>query len=120
VVLAPGARFVVPGDHVERAAVVVSGTITVEGEGGSFADTQLVVFRPGAEVVLAAPAGARVMVIGGEPFAERRWIWWNFVSSSKERIEAAKADWRAGRFPPIAGETEFIPLPEDPPGVVWK
>lgn len=120
VVLAPGARFQVPADHVERAAFVVSGTVEVEGQTGAFADTQLIVFRPGAEVVLTAPSGARIMVIGGEPFPEKRYIWWNFVSSSKERIDQAKADWREGRFPPVAGETEFIPLPEDPPGVVLK
>ena len=54
------------------------------------------------------------MLVGGEPFAEPRHIYWNFVSSSKDRIEQAKDDWRRGRFPEIAGETEFIPLPPDP------
>jgi len=70
------------------------------------------VFRPGAEIVLAAPSRARLMLLGGAPMDGPRHIWWNFVSSSSERIEAAKADWKAGRFARVIGETEFIPLPE--------
>ena len=73
---------------------------------------QLLVFRPGAEIVLTAPAGARLMLLGGAPVDGPRHIWWNFVASSPERIEAAKADWKAGRFAQVVGETEFIPLPE--------
>lgn len=115
--LAPEARLKLPADHVERALFVVSGAIEVAGQTGSFGEAQLVVFKPGAEIVVHAPAGAHVMLVGGEPFAEPRHIYWNFVSSSKERIEQAKADWRQGRFPEIAGETEFIPLPPDPPHI---
>ena len=74
---------------------------------------QLVIFKPGAEIVLGTQRGAHLMLVGGEPFPEQRHIYWNFVSSSKDRIEQAKDDWRNRRFPEIAGETEFIPLPPD-------
>lgn len=112
--LQAGSRLVVPIEHVERAMMVISGDIEVEGEATSFVRSQFVVFRPGAEVVLRARSAARVILVAGEPFPEQRHVYWNFVSSSKARIEAAKDDWRSGRFPEIAGETEFIPLPADP------
>lgn len=115
-----GTRFKVPPDHVERAAYVISGGIGIEGQDGTFPPNQLVVFKPSTEVILVATEPTRLVLIGGEPFPEKRHIYWNFVSSSKERIEAAKADWRARRFPEIAGETEFIPLPPDPPGLKIK
>jgi redox-sensitive bicupin YhaK (pirin superfamily) len=115
VVLKPGARLKVPAEHIERAVFVVSGEIEVVGQTGIFGETQLVVFKPGAEIVLSTPRGAHLMLVGGEPFPEQRHIYWNFVSSSKDRVEQAKDDWRQGRFPEIAGETEFIPLPPDPP-----
>jgi redox-sensitive bicupin YhaK (pirin superfamily) len=104
----------VPAEHIERALFVVSGEIEVDGQTGTFGEAQLVVFRPGAEIVLRARGGAHLMLVGGEPLAEQRHIYWNFVSSSTDRIEQAKDDWRHGRFPQIAGETEFIPLPPDP------
>jgi redox-sensitive bicupin YhaK (pirin superfamily) len=85
----------------------------VAGQTGTFGDEQLVVFKPGAEIVLRACRDAHLMLVGGEPFAEPRHIYWNFVSSSKDRIEQAKDDWRHARFPAIAGETEFIPLPPE-------
>jgi hypothetical protein len=66
--------------------------------------------------VKASPA-SRVLLLGGEPLGERH-MWWNFVSSRKERIAQAAADWKAGRFAPVPGETEFIPLPDGAPGVV--
>jgi redox-sensitive bicupin YhaK (pirin superfamily) len=115
VVLKPGARLQVPGDHIERAVFIVSGEIEVAGQTGSFGEAQFVVFKPGAEIILTARGGAHLMLVGGEPFPEQRHIYWNFVSSSTDRIEHAKDDWRHGRFPEIAGETEFIPLPPDPP-----
>ena len=62
--------------------------------------------------MIEAPAAGRVLLFGGEPMDGPRHLWWNFVSSSAERIDQAKADWKAGRFPPVPGETEFIPLPE--------
>jgi hypothetical protein len=72
----------------------------------------MAVLAPGAEVTLGAARPARAMLLGGAPLGEKRHIWWNFVSSSLERIERAKADWRAQRFPAVPGETDFIPLPE--------
>jgi redox-sensitive bicupin YhaK (pirin superfamily) len=110
VTLAPAARLAVPAEHEERAAYLVEGAVTIAGEG--HAAGQLLVFRPRAEIVIAAPRGARLMLLGGEPMDGPRHIWWNFVSSSKERIEAAKADWKAGRFPPVAGDGEVVALPE--------
>ncbi|KAB1085373.1 pirin family protein [Neorhizobium galegae] len=115
-VLKRDARLQIPADHIERAAFVVSGEVEVEGQTGSFGAMQLVVFKPGAEIVLKARSCTHLMLLGGEPFAEPRHIYWNFVSSSSDRIEQAKDDWRRGRFRGIAGETEFIPLPPDPPG----
>jgi redox-sensitive bicupin YhaK (pirin superfamily) len=116
VVLKPGVRLQVPAQHIERAMFVVSGEIEVAGQTGTFGEAQFVVFKPGAEIVLRAHSGAHLMVVGGEPYPEPRHIYWNFVSSSKDRIEQAKDDWQQGRFPEIVGETEFIPLPDDPPG----
>jgi redox-sensitive bicupin YhaK (pirin superfamily) len=118
-VLAAGARLPLTSAHEERAVYVAEGA--VECGGATYATGQLLVLRPGAEVTVAAtsPAGARVLFFGGEPMDGPRHIWWNFVSSSKERIEQAKADWKAGRVGQVPGETEFIPLPEpEPPGVV--
>ncbi|MGB8842336.1 MAG: pirin family protein [Aliidongia sp.] len=113
-VLKPGARLRLGAEYAERAVLVVSGEIEIAGQTGAFGETQLVVFKPNAEIVLHTRCGAHLMVVGGEPLPEPRHIYWNFVSSSTERIEQAKEDWRRGRFPEIAGETEFIPLPPDP------
>jgi len=110
VLLSPGARLALPAEHEERAAFLVEGAVDLAGE--AHAPGQLLVFRPGAAVVLAAAAGARLMLLGGAPLDGPRHIWWNFVSSSPQRIEAAKADWKAGRFGQVVGEKEFIPLPE--------
>jgi redox-sensitive bicupin YhaK (pirin superfamily) len=112
-VLKAGAHLQIPSEHIERAVFVVSGEIEVMGQIGTFGDEQLVVFKPGAEIVLQARRDTHLMLVGGEPFAEPRHIYWNFVSSSKDRIEQAKDDWRHARFPEIAGETEFIPLPAE-------
>jgi redox-sensitive bicupin YhaK (pirin superfamily) len=114
-VLKAGSRLQVPVEHIERAMFVVSGEIEVVGQTGSFGQHQFIVFSPGAEIVLQTDIGAHLMLVGGEPFPEPRHVYWNFVSSSEERIEQAKDDWRRGRFPQIIGETEFIPLPPDPP-----
>jgi redox-sensitive bicupin YhaK (pirin superfamily) len=115
--LQDGGRFRFPREPVERAAYIVEGQVAVERAGDApFTSEQLVVFAPGQEIVLEAVGGpARVMLVGGEPMDGPRHLWWNFVSSSSERIEQAKADWKAGRFPPVPDETEFIPLPEAPP-----
>jgi redox-sensitive bicupin YhaK (pirin superfamily) len=118
--LGPGARLPVPAEHEERAAYVVGGTVALRGDGGTFGAGRLLVFKPGAEITLEATGAspARVMLLGGEPMEGGRHIWWNFVSSSSERIEQAKEDWKAGRFAPVPDETEFIPLPESGPVVV--
>ncbi len=115
ILLAPGGRYKVAVEHVERAVYVIEGTITVEGQTGGFSPHELVVLKPGAEIILRAEAhSARLMLVGGEPVPEERSIFWNFVSSDPERIEQAKEDWRANRFARVPEDDEFIPLPEDP------
>lgn len=120
VILKGDARLQVPKEHEERAAYMVEGSISVSPNDETFHAGQLVVFKPGSEIILTTSATgyARVMLLGGEPLEGRRHIWWNFVSSSPERIEQAKDDWKAGRFSPVPDETEFIPLPESGPVVV--
>lgn len=109
--LADGARYRLTAEHIERAVYVITGAVEVEGQQGGFEAGELVIFKPGAEIVMRARGPARLMLVGGEPLAEPRNIYWNFVSSSKERIEQAKEDWIAQRFDKVPGETEFIPLP---------
>ena len=109
--LAAGATLSLPTDYPERAIHVAAGRIEIAGE--VFADGRMLVFRAGASIKLRALDPARLMLLGGEPLDGPRHIWWNLVSSSTERIEQAKADWKAGRFPGVPGETEFIPLPDD-------
>jgi redox-sensitive bicupin YhaK (pirin superfamily) len=112
--LEPGARFALPPEHEERGAYIVSGALKLDGYGSTFEAGQLLVFRPGVEVILqAADSPVRMLLLGGAPLDGPRYVWWNFVSSSKERIERAKEDWREGRFPTIPGDDEErIPLPE--------
>jgi redox-sensitive bicupin YhaK (pirin superfamily) len=107
------ARLEFPAEHEERALYVVDGR--VELDSGLFDAGRLLVFRPGAATVVKAVGAARMILFGGEPMDGPRHVWWNFVSSSAERIERAKSDWQAGRFPPVPGEPEFIPLPEQSP-----
>lgn len=107
--LAAGGRFTIPADQPERAIYVLSGA--VEAAGARFEAGRLVAFAAGREVDVRAAEPARILLLGGEPLDAPRHMWWNFVSSSTERIEQAKADWQSGRFNPVAGETEFIPLP---------
>jgi len=111
IVMLDGARYQMKAEHVERAIYVVGGEVEVEGQTGSFKETELVVFKPGAEVILKAKGGTRLMLLGGEPLPEKRHIYWNFVSSSLDRIEQAKDDWKAQRFDRVPDESEFIPLP---------
>ena len=112
-VLQPGARVPLPDAYSERAAYVASGSIDVDGQ--TFEEGQLLVFGAAGDATLTAVTPAVVMLLGGEPLGER-FIEWNFVSSSKARIEQAKADWRAGRMKlPDGDNAEFIPLPDDPP-----
>jgi len=108
--LKPGARLPLDADYEERAVYVVDGDVTIAGD--RFGRGQLLVFRPGDRLSVEAASDARVAVLGGAPMDGPRHIWWNFVSSRKERIEAAKADWKNGGFAPVPGDSEFIPLPE--------
>ena len=110
--MTPGSRTALPDRYSERAAFIVDGS--VEADGRTFHAGQLLVFSPG-DAVVAAATKARVMILGGEPVGPR-FIEWNFVSSSRERIEQAKSDWRAGRMKlPDLDDKEFIPLPPDRP-----
>jgi redox-sensitive bicupin YhaK (pirin superfamily) len=117
VILDAGARLAVPADHEERAIFIVQGTITLDRDAGTFGEGELLVLKP-REPLVITPAGnapARVMLLGGAAMDGPRHIWWNFVSSSRERIEQAKEDWREGRFARVPDETEFIPLPGEGP-----
>ncbi len=109
--LQAGARMPLPALHEERGAYVCEGAVRIAGE--RFEPGRLLVFKPGEEITIEAPEAARLQLLGGEPMDGPRHIWWNFVSSSKERIEQAKAEWRQGHFDTVPGdEDEFIPLPE--------
>lgn len=117
VTLEPGARLPMPDDHEDRGIYIVEGSISIAGK--DFEAPQMMVFRPGDRItVTAGSQGARLMALGGATLSGPRYIWWNFVASSKERIEEAKAEWRAGnwgkgRFDlPIDDRDEFIPLPD--------
>ena len=109
--LAAGASMPLDPTYEERGIYTVSGTLDIAGD--QFGPGQLLVFKPGDDITVRAATDARFMVLGGEPMDSERHIWWNFVSSSKERIEQAKADWKAGRFDIVPGDDkEFIPLPD--------
>ena len=110
--LAAGAKITVPADHAERGIYAVDGELTLDGE--PLPQHHLAVLPAGRPGVLAARSAGRAMLVGGAPLDGERVIWWNFVSSSRARIEAAKDDWRAQRFGRVPGETEFIPLPDTP------
>lgn len=111
-VLATGASIPLEATYDERAIYTVSGTIKIAGD--AFGSGQLLIFKPGDEITITAQADARFMIVGGEPMDSKRYIWWNFVSSSKERIEQAKEDWKTGRFDSVPGDAEdFIPLPDN-------
>jgi redox-sensitive bicupin YhaK (pirin superfamily) len=109
VALEPGAMLSIDAAHEERGVYVVEGAL--ESTDGRFGEGELVVLRPGTSVELSAPGPTRVMALGGAAMDGPRHIYWNFVSSSRERLEAAAEDWRAGRFADVPGETDRIPLP---------
>ena len=113
VVLQPGGRLPIDAEHEERALYIFEGEIEISGD--VFEAGRLLVLRPGDRISLTARAPTRLMLVGGAPMDGPRHIWWNFVSSSKDRIEQAKNDWKSGRFDKVFGdENEFIPLPEGP------
>jgi redox-sensitive bicupin YhaK (pirin superfamily) len=114
--LADGARATLAADPAERAVYVFEGAVTLGNE--SVRAGELVVLRAGAEAPIDAAGAARVLAIGGPPLDAPRFVWWNFVSSRAERIREAAAQWKAGRFAGVPGDSEFIPLPDRGPGGV--
>lgn len=110
--LEAGVKFPFPADHEERAIYILSGSLDVAGD--VFAADQLIVFRAGDDITLkGGNYGCHIMLFGGAALNSKRYIWWNFVSSSKERIEKAKEEWRTARFDIVPGdEEEFVPLPQ--------
>src|SRR5690606_16243062 len=109
--LRPGAGIAIEPSVTERAIYTISGEVDVADR--SFPAGQLLVLRPGDQILVRARRAARFMLFGGEPMEGPRWIWWNFVSSRRERIEQAQEEWRRGRFDTVPGdEADFMPLPE--------
>jgi redox-sensitive bicupin YhaK (pirin superfamily) len=112
IALEPGASVPIDADHEERGLYLVSGNVEISGD--RFGPGQLLVLRPGDRITVSAATPARFLLLGGAPMDGPRYIWWNFVSSRKERIEQAKAEWKSGRFDTVPGDAEeFIPLPEE-------
>jgi redox-sensitive bicupin YhaK (pirin superfamily) len=109
--LDPGASVKIPAEAEERAIYTLDGDVVISGD--VFPAERLLVFKPGDEIVVSSGSGAHFMLVGGASLGSKRYIWWNFVSSSKERIEQAKQEWKTGRFDIVPGDDkEFIPLPE--------
>jgi redox-sensitive bicupin YhaK (pirin superfamily) len=107
--LARGASLPLDTTYEERAIYLIDGEIMLQGD--RFSAGRLLVFRPGDSITVEAVTDAHLVIVGGAAMDGPRYIWWNFVSSRKERIEQAKADWKDGRFAMVAGDSEFIPLP---------
>jgi hypothetical protein len=108
-----GARIPIEAEADERAILVAIGDAALNGE--PLERHSLYVLAPGQAMTLTATTDARVMLLGGEAFTTKRHVWWNFVSSDRERINQAKHDWKAGNFPLVPGDDkEFIPIPEVP------
>ena len=108
-VMEAGAEFALPEDEVEMALYVVEGEVTVGND--TIGAGVMAVLRPGMNVTIKTARAVRIMVIGGDALGARK-IWWNFVHSDPQRIEQARDDWREGRFEPVPGDDEFIPLPD--------
>ncbi|MFC3101830.1 pirin family protein [Altererythrobacter lauratis] len=109
--LAPGGAIPIDNAADERAVMLVGGEAALDGEALTL--YTLAILAPGQAMRLTSAKGGKVMLLGGEAFATRRHVWWNFVSSDRERINQAKADWAEGRFPTVPGDDEeFIPLPQ--------
>ena len=117
-ILDPGSSLPIDADADERAILVTEGVVTVDGR--LLDPFTLYVLAPGEEVILRASTPSRAMLLGGAAFPTKRHVWWNFVSSSRDRIQQAKEDWEAMRFPLVPGDTdEFIPIPEVPKTVSY-
>lgn len=110
VTLGAGMSVPLDADHEERAIYVVSGEVEIAGD--RFEGPRLLIFKPGDRITVRATQPSVMMFLGGAALEGPRYIWWNFVSSSKERIKQAKEDWKQGRFGQVPDESEFIPLPE--------
>lgn len=107
----PGLALELEDAYEDRALYVAEGEVDLAGR--RLSPGEMAVLAPGRPLHVHSAAGARLMLLGGDPLDGSRIIWWNFVSSSRARIEQAKRDWAEGRFSQVPGETEFIPLPED-------
>lgn len=113
IALDAGASLLIDAEADERGILVAMGKASLDGQ--PLETHSLYVLQPGVPLVLRATSDSRVMLLGGEAFGTPRHVWWNFVSSSRDRINQAKEDWKAGRFPMVPGDSdEFIPLPEIP------
>lgn len=110
--LTRGATFVLPAEYAQRAVYAVDGDITLDGV--PLAMQHMAVPNGAEEITIEAASNARIMLLGGDPLDGDRFIWWNFVASSRAAIDEAKRRWRNGHFPNVPNETEWIPLPEEP------
>lgn len=118
ILLEPGGSVPIDAAADERAVYLATGEASIDGM--PMAVSTLYILRPGIAATLRSAAGGRLMLCGGEAFATPRHVWWNFVSSSRERINQAKEDWKAGKFPKVPGDDkEFIPIPEVPKTVSY-
>lgn len=106
----PGASLLLNNEYEERGIYLLEGDVDIHGQ--RFEPGRLLIFSSGDEITIKAVSAARFVLFGGEPLDSPRHLWWNFVSSSRARIEQAKSDWKNGRFAPVPGDSEFIPLPE--------
>jgi redox-sensitive bicupin YhaK (pirin superfamily) len=116
--LGPAGAIPLDAEADERAVMPVGGEASIDGQ--SLVPYELNVLKPGERMTLSSDRGGKIMLLGGEAFSSHRYVYWNFVSSSRDRIEQAKEDWRTGRFPLVPGdEEEFIPLPDKPKTVSY-
>lgn len=118
ILLSAGGSLPIDADADERAVMLVGGEASVDGQ--PLGLYELTVLEPGVAMTLASQTGGRVMLLGGEAIPTKRHVWWNFVSSSRDRINQAKQDWTQGNFPKVPGdEEEWIPIPEKPKTVSY-
>ncbi len=114
--MTPTVGFPLPADHEDRGIYITQGEVEIAGE--RFEAGRMMVFRPGDEITITARQPSRLMMLGGETLSGPRYIWWNFVASSRDKIEAAKVawaagDWAHGRFQlPPSDKDDYVPLPE--------